>query len=60
MGAKPYPLCSTEKQGFRMSGQLTTPKRASMENKDEVKLTGRERRRTEKEESRRVGCDRAS
>lgn len=43
-----------------MSEQLTTPKRASMENKDEVKLTGRERRRTEKEESRRVGCDRAS
>lgn len=43
-----------------MSGQLTTPKRASMENEDEVKLTGGERRGTEKEESGRVGCDRAS
>lgn len=40
-----------------MSGQLTTPQRASMENNDEVKLTGGERRKAEKEESRRVGCD---
>lgn len=54
----PHLLCSTKEQSFWMSGQLTTPKRASMENNDEVTLTGGERRRTEKEESGWGGRDR--
>lgn len=56
-------VSSTEEQGCWVSGLLTTPRRASVEDNDEGKLTEGgegERKGTEKEETRQGACDSAS